>query len=241
MEMRRAANKRSVIERADGSYEARLWIPAPEGSDAPARRVARRARTRREAAAKLAELRRTAATGAEQAEALRVSNRTTLAAWFPRWEAALAADVADGRLRAKTATDYSASVRLHVPPRLGGRAVSSIRPSDARALSGRLAAAGHSDNSRRLIAIGLRKCLAAAAADGLVAPAVVAGVPVPRARPTGVRPTPTSTQVRELLAQVRGDVEADVLPALLVLLAAVSGARRGELVGPRWADIEDGL
>ena len=131
-------------------------------------------------------------------------------------------------------------MRRHVLTRWGDRLVSDVLPSDIRLLSKELDDAGLSKNTRRLILVALKRFLNAAVEDGLLSGDVVEGIKIPvgaRKNPDDRRTMLDLDQARALLTDMtRADQSHPAAP--LLVLGLLSGARRGELVGARWEDID---
>ncbi len=167
-------------------------------------------------------------------------DKVTLGAWIEQWTALLerrdGEDTATVRKRglvnARTLERYVEMLRLHVLPTLGARPVQQITPSEIDALYTKLEqrlAAG----TVRFIHAVFGACLGSAVRKGLLV-----SNPVLRAEP----PSPSdhiAGQVldqEQLAALLAGFRNITLYP--IVATAALTGARRNELLALRWADID---
>ncbi len=161
----------------------------------------------------------------------------TLAQWIREWLPTMLT-----QLKPSTLRSYRRNLELHVIPALGKRPLSSIQPRDLTALYGRLAVdgakrrpGGLAPATVRYIHAVLRKALADAVDAG-----VLDQNPAVRAKPPRVRPT-TANQMRSwTAAQLSAFLSAtrDHPLTLVFRLAAVTGMRRGEVLGLRWSDVD---
>jgi integrase len=215
-----------------GERRWELIVDAPRSPDQPRRRRTRRVGGGKKQAE--AELRRFideihAETPTASAGDL------TLAEWAERW---LDHCAATGRTP-RTVADYRSKLRAHVLPVLGDRPLATLRPADVRALqqslrrrdqtAGELAPA----TARQVLGI-LSKMLTRAVHDELLEQNPcnrVENVSAPRHE---IRP-PATADVLRLLDHI-DSTEPDW--ALWAQLHARTGARRGEVCGLRWDDID---
>lgn len=114
MGRRRAADTGSVIQRAEGSFEARLWVRSLDGESG--KRVARRAKSRVEAQRLLAGLRQEAAQP-KGAAVLMAANRRTVNGFMERWQGTLADEQVNGDIRPQHVADNLRRVRGYWLPR----------------------------------------------------------------------------------------------------------------------------
>ena len=162
---------------------------------------------------------------------------STLAAWVREWMPTMRTQI-----KPSTWRSYERNLEIHVLPSLGHLPLSDIKPILLTALYGDLLTSGAqrrsgglSPTTVRYIHAIIRKTLADAVDAGLIErnPAV-------RAKPPRLRLAP-STQMRSwTAAQLSSFLEAtrDHPLALVWRLAAVTGMRRGEVLGLRWSDID---
>jgi hypothetical protein len=176
------------------------------------------AKTKAQVLAKLRDLHRRLDNG------LPSDTRMTVGAWLDTWAAGL-----DARVRPNTADQYRFTIRKHLRPRLGTKALAKLTPADLDALWASKLAEGFKTNTVRLMRATLRRALHDAERDGLVVRNVAALSTPPRVEAPAGR-TLTVEQARAFLAAANGDR----LEAAYVLALAL-GPRRGELrvVRPR--------
>jgi integrase len=178
---------------------------------------------------------------AAEAEALRrirdgvfvEPNRLTLGTYLTEmWLPSMA-----NQVRPTTLGGYRHNVRAYILPRLGNIPLQRLTTARVSAFYGELVASGGqhgrplSPKTVRYVHTTLRRALRDAVADGLVVRNVAAQARPPRARRVEMH-TWTAEQVGTFLASARED---RLYPAWLLL--ATLGLRRGELLGLRWADV----
>lgn len=147
------------------------------------------------------------------------------------------------QVKASTWDSYMRNLRLHVLPTLGQRTLQQITPLLLNALYAELMATGKQNRAGgglaaktvRYVHATLHKVLADAVDGGLLQ-----SNPADRARP----PKPRASSQREMqvwdanqLAQFLAHLEGHQLQAAFHL-AAMTGMRRGEVLGLRWHDID---
>ena len=183
-------------------------------------------RTRKEAEAALVEL-------AVQVQGGRYvpAARLTVGGYLDTWLDTLAVT---GR-RETTIRSYRWLVESHIAPELGTVPVKSLNAVDIDRLYATMSGKGLSLRTVRHCHSVLRKALADAVKKGLLPfnPADAASPPTTLA--TRAPETPIWTP--EQLATFFGQIEGHHLAAL-VRVAAMTGMRRGELCGLRWADVD---
>ena len=151
--------------------------------------------------------------------------------WLPMTEA---------RVKPSTFHSYQRNMEIHVLPVLGSRPLQQLTPLMLNALYARLQAegTGHgplSAKTVRYIHTTIHKALEDAVDAGLVARNVAerAKPPRPSRRSTREVGSWESHELAQFLASVRGTrLEA------VWRLAAMTGMRRGEVLGLRWADVD---
>ncbi len=136
-------------------------------------------------------------------------------------------------LRPKVRELYESQLRLHIFPKLGHVPLGRLRPATVRSWYGGLLADGPGASTTAKCYRLLRAILNTAVEDGLLAtnPCAIRGAGAERA---SERRIPTVEQVFDLADAVTDRYRA------LVLLAALSGLRRGELFGLRRKDVDIG-
>ena len=137
----------------------------------------------------------------------------------------------------KVAVDHERIVRLYCAP-LAGRRLSKLRGADLAALYDRLRESGGQGGrplapaTVRRVHVVLHAALAEAVRWGLIAVNPADQVRPPKVPRPDPRP-PAPADVAGLLAALDGTPVA-----VFVRLAATTGARRGQLVALRWADVD---
>lgn len=214
------AQKRGNGEGSIGQYHGR-WIA--RFSLADGRRKAVYGATRAEVAQKLA-----AATRDRDIGLPTLNEQTTLGDFLARW---LEQSVKP-RNRPSTVKSYTTHVRVHLAPALGSVRLARLTPSDVeRFMAGKLAE-GLSASTVTRIRATLRRSLALAQKQGLVARNSAALADPPHAQPKRYESL-TIEQARAFLEAVRGHrLEA------LFAVAIATGLRQGELLGLQWTDVD---
>jgi integrase len=154
--------------------------------------------------------------------------RVRLGVYFGRW---LDYQWARG-LRARTLEGYEGYIRREIVPVIGGLELSKIRPSHVRAVLFRAQHRGLAPATIAQVRGVLGSALRQAVQDGLITANPVAAVKRPTLR--RVEPHwPTSVELAALLEAARRTVWE-----IPILLATVTGARRSEILGISWVDID---
>lgn len=155
-------------------------------------------------------------------------DRITVGAFLDRW----VTSNLSGNVTGTTLDDYGHTVRLHLEPALGRKRLARLSVAEVDALWATKRKAGYKPNSVRIMRAVLRRALAQAEREGLVARNVAALSQPPRvSQPEGR--SLSVEQAKKLLATASGDR----LEAGFVLLLSY-GLRRGELLGLSWADLD---
>ena len=179
-------------------------------------------------------------------------DRITLAAWIDQWLALLqrrdAKTSSDrpatqtngqfakrkrGLVNAKTLERYAELLRLHVKPTLGGRRLQQITPPEIDALYVKLETK-LSSSTVHAVHVVFGSCLNAAVRKGLLI-----SNPVQKAEAPAIGDDGTTGQVLEqdeLARLLHGFRGRALYP--IVVAAAFTGARRGELLALQWADFD---
>ena len=130
--------------------------------------------------------------------------------------------------------NYAASVRLHLKPALGNMELAAIGPVEVKQLVASMRKADKSDRTIRNAVGPLKQILASAVEDRMIPANPLSGVRLfgnkPRA-PRKIVP-PTREQVDAIIANARPEAKD------AIIVAAATGARRGELFGLTWADVD---
>lgn len=170
-----------------------------------------------------------------RAEWVDTDNAPTLAEVWRSWEAA-AERPSTGRIR------KTIGANLHD---LGGTKITRIAPSQLRTWQNHLAngrpwvegCSGLAINTRANWWGQLQGCLNMAVTDGLLLVNPCSKVPSPRGRSTvAPRELPTATQIGDLVRHA--DATGNDVLATMVLLAASTGLRSGEVAGLGWQNVD---
>jgi integrase len=216
---RRGNDEGTIVHRRDGLFEARWWVETPAGK----RRRSAYAKTRKEAAEKLAQ----ALAQRGRGLAFDAAN-LTLSEYLRQW---LKSSV-KGSVKAVTFEAYERTVRLHVIPALGSVRLAKLSPAHLQNLYQEKLNAGLAPSSVRLMHAVISRALRQAHRWRLVAENAAAVTVPPRPAPEEMRPL-DAAQAKALLSAARGHR----LEALFVL-AITAGLRIGELLGLRWEDLD---
>jgi integrase len=215
--------KGSVSKDASGRWAFVVDI----GTGAQRRQVRRRGFvTKRAAQEALAEVIGDARRGTYVAPA-----RETVGGYLTRWLDALAAE----GLRPATIQNYRDVLRLYALPALADVPLQALSALELDRLYGELAGRGLSLRTVRLAHTIVTRALGDAERKGLIVrnPARLASPP----KASATRAPEATVWAPEELAAFLGAVAGSEHYPLL-RLAAMSGMRRGELVGLRWADVD---
>src|SRR5260221_921419 len=212
---RRGNNEGSIVKRADGRWMARLMLP--DGT-----RKAIYARTRQEAARKLAE-----ATHDRDKGLPVVGERQTIAEYFTSW-----LDVIQPTIGATSHRKYRQQLTRHVQPTLGTVVLSKLTAQQLQTLYAAKIKEGLSGTTVNLLHKIVHRALDDALRLGLVQRNVCDMVDPPRRRPPEITPL-SADQARALLAAAVGNRYG-----ALCVLALSTGMRRGELLALRWRDVD---
>ncbi len=212
--------KRGNGEGSIGRYRGR-WVA--RFSTADGKRKSLYGDSRAEVAQKLA-----AATRDRNRGLAILSDQTRLGDFLVRW---LEQSVKP-RNRHSTFQSYSSHVRVHLVPALGKERLSRLTPDDVERFMATKLSDGLSASTVARIRATLRRALALALKQGLVARNVAALADPPRVQPKRFVPF-TREQARALLLAVQGHpMEA------LFVVAIATGLRQGELLGLQWTDVD---
>lgn len=146
-----------------------------------------------------------------------------------------------GRRSAKSNAEIERRVRLHVMPRIGELSLSDVTPRRLEDLYSELARAGLAAGTIRHVHSDMRQALFLAKRDGWIQSNPADDVILPRLSRRRIEP-PSLVQLRQIIDRADDRATdgswAAVELALLLRLAAVTGARLGELMALRWQDVE---
>ena len=213
MARRRARGEGTLFRDGDGRWVARLRVGG--------RVRVKKARTQRECADWLADLKRQVAGGVD------VNDTSTVAEYLEHW-----LSVARAGLRHNTWVLYSQVVRDHVVPFVGEVRLADLRPDQVQRMYSERLAAGVGASAVRASHTVLHRALGQAVRWGLVVRNVADLVERPVA-PRPVGKALSAGEVQRLLIGARGErLEG------LLYLAVITGMRVGELLGLRWSDVD---
>lgn len=214
-------------------YDAVVRVPGPDGT--PKKRWYRGLATRKAAHAKLIDV-LAAVRGGTFVE----PDKLTVGQYLDDWLASVRVTV-----RPATHASYASHVRQHIAPRIGGIALQVLTVAVVNRLyadlldGGRIERPGRKDNGTglspatvRRVHATLRHALEDAVRSNRVPRNVAASATLPKAHPPEMR-TWTAGQLQTFLSHVRPE---RLYPAFH--LSAMTGMRRGEVLGLRWADVD---
>jgi len=153
--------------------------------------------------------------------------RQTVAEYLQRW----LRECATPSTRPRTSERYEQLIRLHIAPEIGKIRLEKLAPSDVQRLLNRKLAGGLSPKSVRHLRAVLTVALNRALRWGLVARNAAALTDAPKLERHEIRPL-TLAQTQQFIEIVKNEPFG-----LFFLLAATTGARRGELLAAKWTDV----
>ncbi|MCF3104521.1 site-specific integrase [Streptomyces roseoverticillatus] len=209
----------SIWQRKDGRYEARVYVPQPDGTR---KRKTVYGSTWEECDTKRQELVR------RDRQGIPTPTRSAkLSEWLPYW----LEEYVEPERKKTTHAKYETHVRLYLIPKIGAKRLESLGVADVRRLLTavkRQASAATAKESHRV----LRSALSAACREELISRNVAQLVPAPQVQPRELKPWTLDETVIFLEA-----ARADPLYAAFVLAASL-GLRRGEILGLSWGDVD---
>ncbi|MEU6496399.1 site-specific integrase [Streptomyces sp. NPDC046984] len=209
----------SIWQRKDGRYEARVYVPQPDGSR---KRKTVYGSTWEECDTKRQELVR------RDRQGIPTPTRSAkLSEWLPYW----LEHYIRPRRKLSTYDKYETHVRLYLMSLLGTKRLESLSVADVRRFITRVQNEHTAATAKEAHRV-LRTALTAAVREELITRNVAALVEPPRVKQQEIRPW----SLEETLSFLEA-ARADPLYAAFVLAIAM-GLRRGELVGLRWSDLD---
>ncbi len=221
MHKRRGSGEGSIYRKSSGGWCASLTIGYDENGKRRRRYIY--GRTKTEVVEKLARAKVDALNGM-----LAEPTNQALSAYLDQW----LENCHRPNIRESTYICYSSVIRNHVNPHIGGVRLAKLRPTHVQGLHAALLRNSVSPRMRQLVHAVLSRALKQAVRMGTIPvnPCNAVDRPrVPRREMTAL----DANQVRKLFDAARGDP----LEALYVT-AVGTGARLGELLGLKWADID---
>jgi integrase len=212
---KRGNNEGSITKRADGLWEARITL---EGG----KRKSFYAKTRKEAARKLAELIRDRDKGLPI-----VTDRQTVEQYFTSW-----LEVMRAKIRPRTWKRYEQYVRVHLLPTLGSVVLAKLSAQHLQSLYAAKLKEGSSQTTVHHLHMLIHTALDAAVRLELV-PRNVSDLVDPPSMAHHEMAVLSPLQARSLIEAAAGDrFEA------LYVLALTTGMRLGELLALQWGDVD---
>src|SRR5215211_947891 len=211
---------RGHITKRGDSWSALVDLP-PDPVMGKRRRKRITAPTKREVETQVAELIHKAETG------FTAAGKLTVREFFDHW-----LESAEPTLRPATARRYRDVARLHIVGVVGNLRLAKLTPGDVQRLYADRLAAELSPTSVHHIHAILHRALDQAVRWGLLLRNVTDAVDPPRRSSPEMQTWDTRQVAAVLTAAVDDDLEA------LWRLALLTGMRRGELLGLRWADVD---
>ncbi|MER7150313.1 site-specific integrase [Streptomyces lydicus] len=209
----------SIWHRKDGRYEARVYVPQPDGTR---QRKTVYGATWEECDEKRQELVRRDRQGIQTP-----SRSAKLSEWLPYW---LEGHVRPQRKRT-TYVKYEMHTRLYLVPLLGNRRLESLTTANVRRMLSEVTAQASAATAKEAHRV-LRTALTAACREELISRNVVQLVPAPQVEPRELRPW----SLDESLAFLEAARSDPLYPAFV--LAVALGLRRGEILGLQWRDVD---
>ncbi|MFJ7998913.1 tyrosine-type recombinase/integrase [Streptomyces sp. NPDC096310] len=209
----------SIWQRKDGRYEARVYVPQPDGT--------RRRKTVYGATWDECDVKRQELVLRDRQGVPTPARSAKLSEWLPYW---LEEFVRNDRKKT-TYAKYETHVRRYLIPQIGSKRLETLGAADVRRMLAAVttqASAATAKESHRV----LRSALTAACREELISRNVVKLVPAPRVQSRELKPWDLEETTTFLEA-----ARKDPLYAAFVLAVAL-GLRRGEVLGLRWSDID---
>ena len=138
-----------------------------------------------------------------------------------------------------TVYEYQSRLTLHVYPYIGKVPLSRITMRDIEDVLDKVAAQGLSPSSVKAIFNAIAALFSDAVKDRAIVSNPALGAQLPVMMPDPQKPSPTTQEVRSILAQaasMKGDAEAEL--GRLLVMCAHTGARIGEILASKWSDID---
>lgn len=209
----------SIWRRKDGRYEARVYVPQPDGTR---KRKTVYGSTWDECDTKRQEL------VLRDRQGVPTPTRSAkLSEWLPYW---LEEFVRDDRKKT-TYAKYETHVRRYLIPHIGSKRLETLGAADVRRMLAAVTAQASAATAKESHRV-LRSAITAACREELITRNVVKLVPAPRVQSRELKPWDLEETTTFLEA-----ARKDPLYATFVLAVALE-LRRGEILGLRWSDID---
>ncbi|MFJ4315811.1 tyrosine-type recombinase/integrase [Streptomyces lavendulae] len=209
----------SIWQRSDGRYEARVYVPQPDGTRA---RKTVYGKTWEECDTKRQEL------VLRDRQGVPTPTRSArLSEWLPHW----LEEFVKPERKKTTYAKYETHIRLYLVPHIGSKRLENLGVADVRRMLAAVTAKASAATAKESHRV-LRSAVSAACREELISRNVVQLVPAPRVQVRELKPWDLDQTVAFLEAARR-----DPLYAAFVLAVAL-GLRRGEILGLRWSDID---
>lgn len=153
----------------------------------------------------------------------------TVEQWMEKW----LRDVAGEKNRPSTLRTYGMYTEKWINPHIGKMKLGKLRPDHVRTLMATMRDAGKSDATRRQVLAILRRALAVAENDSLIASNPAAKVDAPSVG-QGSHGKFTLLEARKILAVL----DAEGVNASRWTCALLAGLRQGEALGLRWENVD---
>jgi integrase len=220
MARKRNAGEGSIFQRSDGRWAAQIDLGRRNGMRL---RKYLYGTTAAEVQVQLLKAR------SDKADGLPVKvERQTVAQYLERW----LIECAKLSTRPRTFERYEQLIRLHIVPEIGATRLEKLAPGDVQRLLNLKHAGGLSPKSVRHIRAVLTVALNRALRWGLVGRNVAALTDAPKLERHEIHPL-TLEQTQHFIDIVKNGPFGPFF-----LLAATTGARRGELLAAKWADVD---
>ncbi|MEW1690875.1 tyrosine-type recombinase/integrase [Streptomyces sp. NPDC091265] len=209
----------SIWQRKDGRYEARVYVPQPDGT--------RKRKTVYGATWDECDTKRQELVLRDRQGVPTPTRSAKLSEWLPYW---LEEFVRNDRKRT-TYAKYETHVRRYLIPQIGSKRLETLGAADVRRMLTAVTAQASAATAKESHRV-LRSALTAACREELISRNVVMLVPAPRVETRELKPWDLEETTTFLEA-----ARKDPLYAAFVLAVAL-GLRRGEVLGLRWSDID---
>jgi integrase len=209
----------SIWLRKDGRYEARVYVPQPDGT--------RKRKTVYGATWDECDTKRQELVRRDRLSIPTPTRSAKLSEWLPYW----LEEFVKPERKKTTYAKYETHVRLYLIPFLGAKRLESLGVPDVRRMLTSVSAQASPATAKESHRV-LRSALTAACREELISRNVVQLVPAPRVQPRELKPWDLDETLTFLDA-----ARTDSLYTAFVLAVAL-GLRRGEILGLRWRDID---